>query len=94
MFQSEKSPLQDPPARISITIANKQSSETPINKYTTTEHKFMITSVQKNLVESSTKLLPTEHKSTDVLTKTQSIENHNIVSLEYIMYTCYYIANL
>ena len=84
VFQSEKSPLKDPPARISITIANKQSSETPINKYTTTEHKFMITSVQKNLVESSTKLLPTEHQSTDVLTKTQSTENHTTVSLEYV----------
>ena len=94
VFQSEKSPLKDPPARISITIANKQSSETPINKYTTTEHKFMITSVQKNLVESSTKLLPTEHQSTDVFTKTQSTENHNTVSLEYIMYTCRYVANL
>ena len=94
VFQSEKSPLKDPPARISITVANKQSSETPINKHTTTEHKFMITSVQKNLVESSTKLLPTEHQSTDVFTKTQSTENHNTVSLEYIIYTCRYVANL
>ena len=86
VFEPKETPLKDPPVNISLTAAKERSSETTINPDNITEHKFTVTIVKKNPAESSTEL-PTENQSTEVLSKTQSMEHHATVSL-YKKYTC------